>query len=374
MEGLVATNPETASKSCQTPKEWAVCGLEQERKEAERHRAEPRKRTLQPGTTTPNTEIRAARPLLPALGPNSHARRTRLADKAHEKKPKPELIHLFEPGPADATVKEVLFWSLLLCVTHRGRISELESYARAVLTEEPNITSSWTPSADKWPKDRKLQVSSIHSPLEHAHKRVAWTKGALDAVGLAMQAWRGDGFVNGLTGVILKRYISQPPPGPRTDTKTSIDKLAPRYRSKAVVRVARLLHDHGAKLRRLLNITAESSDAKPMHEVLTELQAQNAKLTQMLSDEQASAKRLQDAWRKAAGRLKAKNHAVTKARRDERTKLQNKHTSFKQTCKQEARADVKDELDRMNRLRNDANARTRKAETESQSARVTRAG
>ena len=64
VEGLVATNPETASKGCQTPKEWAVCGLEQERKEAVRSRAEPRKRTLEPGTTTSNTETRTGIRLL----------------------------------------------------------------------------------------------------------------------------------------------------------------------------------------------------------------------------------------------------------------------------------------------------------------------
>ena len=163
MEGLVATNPETACKGCQTPKEWAVCGLAQERKEAERHRAEPRNRALQPGTTRPNTEseTRAAFLLLRPLGPNSHVRRTRLAEKAPEKKPKAEAIFLAEPGPADAGMKEVLFWGLLLCVTHRGRVKELESYTRAVILEEPNITGSWTPSADRWPKDTKLQVSSI---------------------------------------------------------------------------------------------------------------------------------------------------------------------------------------------------------------------
>ena len=254
-------------------------------------------------------------------------------------------------------------------MTHRGRVKELESYTRAVILEEPNITGSWTPSADRWPKDTKLQVSSIYLPLEHAHRCVVWTEGALDAVGSAMQAWRGDGFVNGLTGVILKRYISKPPPGPRTDTKTSLSKIPPRYRSAAVVKVARLVHDHGAKLRRLLNISADSEDAKPMHVVLAELQAQNAKLQQQLNEEQASVKRLQDAWRKAAWRLKTKNHAVTEARRDERSKLKEAHSTFKANTKVEAKKAaeeaVQDELKRANRLRNEANARVREAVTES---------
>ena len=72
---LRPTNPETACKGCQTPQEWAVCGLAQERKEAEPGRAAPRKRALQPGTTTPHLRIGTARAPWCAPSPNSHTRR-----------------------------------------------------------------------------------------------------------------------------------------------------------------------------------------------------------------------------------------------------------------------------------------------------------
>ena len=160
-----------------------------------------------------------------------------VADQAPEKKPKAEPIYLAERGETDAGMKEILFWSLLLCVTHRGRVKELESWGKAVILEEPNVNGTWTPSAARWPKDPAFQASSIYSPLDHAHKRVAWTEGALDAVGLAMQGWRGEGYVNGLTGRLLKHYISKPPLGPRVDRRTT---PPPRYRSKAVVSVAKL--------------------------------------------------------------------------------------------------------------------------------------
>ena len=119
--------------------------------------------------TEPSNQVRPGPTLKPALRSFSfvlwaqthNVRRTRLTEKAPEKEPKAEAIFLAEPGPADAGMKEVLFWGLLLCVTHRGRVKELESYTRAVILEEPNITGSWTPSADRWPKDTKLQVSSI---------------------------------------------------------------------------------------------------------------------------------------------------------------------------------------------------------------------
>ena len=224
-----------------------------------------------------------------------------------QKKARAEPIYFAEQGEAEATKAEVIFWALLLCVTHRGRVNELDTWAKKAILEEPQVEcdgNSWKPSPDRWARDKLFQAPSIFSPLIHAHKRVAWTEGALDAVGLAMRAWRGDGYVDGLTGVKLKDYIDKPRLAARIDRKTA---PPPRYRSKAVVRVARMLLDHGTELRRLLNLEEDSADAKPMHIVLKELEARNKQLEAALAKESASARRLQDAWCKAAGRLKEKN-------------------------------------------------------------------
>ena len=205
----------------------------------------------------------------------------------------------------------------MLCVTHRGRVKALDEWARKAVLEEADVSDAWKPSAERWPRDPLFQAPSIYSPLIHAHKRVKWTVGALDSIGLAIQAWRGDGHVSGLKGALLKNYVYTPPLGPRVDRKTT---PPPRYRTRAVVRVAHMLLNHGAKLRQLLNLEEDSADAMPMHMVLERLEAENATLKAALLKEQAAAKRLQDAWRKAAGRLKKKNQAVTEARRDERAK------------------------------------------------------
>ena len=137
----------------------------------------------------------------------------------------------------------------------------------------------------------------IYVPLYEAHTGVVWTEKSLDAVGLAMQGWRGDGFIKNLRGDRLKNYINKPPLARRVDRRT---KPPPRYRSAAVVRVARLLVDHGVALRRLLNL-AESDAAeellKPSDVVIAELEMQVAELERKLSKEEASVKRLQDAWR-----------------------------------------------------------------------------
>ena len=55
---------------CQTPSEWLPARPAQQGKDAERSRAEPRKRSLQPGTTTPHPEILTAIHLSAPLGPN----------------------------------------------------------------------------------------------------------------------------------------------------------------------------------------------------------------------------------------------------------------------------------------------------------------
>ena len=67
-----------------------------------------------------------------------------------------------ESGPADASMKEVVFWSLLLCVSHHGRVKELDKWARGVIVEESCFDTSWKPAPDRWPKDSEFKVSTIY--------------------------------------------------------------------------------------------------------------------------------------------------------------------------------------------------------------------
>ena len=53
-----------------------------------------------------------------------------------EKKPKEPDIKFCEPGEAHAGMREVLMWALMLCVTHRGKVEELNKWAKAVVTEK----------------------------------------------------------------------------------------------------------------------------------------------------------------------------------------------------------------------------------------------
>ena len=248
-------------------------------------------------------------------------------------------------------MSEVLLWAFMLCVTHVGAVKKLETWAKSAILAAPEAeahTAAWVPSEEKWPKGQ-YQVSSIFDPLMHAYQRVAWPEPALDAIGLAMQAWRSDGFVNGLTGQLLKHYIAKPPLGPRR--QGSKRDPPPRYRSWAIVRVAQLLLSHGAALRRLLQLDADAEEAQPSDVVIARLSQRVETLEAQLDLEQAASKRLQDAWRHAAARAKSNNKKATAARVDERVKSKARQkemsAAVNSACKrkiEEHAATVRDEV------------------------------
>ena len=286
-----------------------------------------------------------------------------LAGPVQPKAPRAATITLCEAGEADANDGLVLLWALMLCVTHVGALKTLEEWARAVMLEAPQaheLGCKWVPSSESWPRG-KFNVPCIYDPLVYAHQKVSWPEPTLDAIGLAMQAWRGNGHVDGLRGSLLKNYIHKPPIAIRPSIKDN--KPRPRYRSWAVVRVAQLLLKRGVALRKLLHLDAAADEAKPAHVVMIELSQRVQVLEAELLAQKVACKKLQDAWRHAAGRLKEKNHAVTNARRDERAKLSEKHKGFRHQCRTEevvrAEEAVKDELERKRRKANKAHARAR---------------
>ena len=182
----------------------------------------------------------------------------RLAGPCLVKEPKASPTSWSPPGEADANASNILFWALMLCVTYHGKIDELNRWAKDAMQEESAAEeqrSAWSPPKERWPRGGKYQVSSIYHPLSRAHKDVAWPDEVLGQVATAMQAWRGEGAVAGLTGAVLRNYITTAPLAVRVRSK---DPPAPRYRSWAVVRVARLLHKHGAQLRALLALAPDS--------------------------------------------------------------------------------------------------------------------
>ena len=178
-----------------------------------------------------------------------------------------------------------------------------------------------------------------------------------------MQAWRRDGQYDGLTGELLHNYLVRTPLACRTCKKTAPPK---RWRSWAVVKIGRLLYESAPALRKLLKLDVASEEAKSLHVVAAERAERISSLEAELKEQHAAAQHVQDAWRKAAGRLKKTHGAVTQARREERAKLSAKlseeRKALKPRAREEAEAKVADNIERVNRLRNEANARAREAE------------
>ena len=267
------------------------------------------------------------------------------AEDGKEKKPYNDPNRWCAAGHADANMSEVLLWALMLCVTHVGAVKKLETWARAVINEAPQaeaLRTAWVPS---WPKSTVYRVSAIFDPICYAYQKVQWTEQALDSIGLAMQAWCDDGRVDKLTGDLLKKYVYKPRLGaPKAGSRRD---PPPRYRSWVIVRVARLLLDRGAGLRRLLELDAGDEEAQPSHVVIERLGQRVEALEAELRAQQVASKRLQDAWRKAAGRVKTKSKAVTEARRAERAKGAAKAKEVQAEAKRkicEHAATVRDEI------------------------------
>ena len=95
--------------------------------------------------------------------------------------------------------------ALLLCSTHVGRVKSLESWQKKVIGDElaaTELKALWKPSEEMWPLVNK--VSSIFEPLVFAFEQKSWMREELEAVAVAMQAWRQIGQVDGLDGLIFR--------------------------------------------------------------------------------------------------------------------------------------------------------------------------
>ena len=171
------------------------------------------------------------------------------------KEPKASPKDWIAKGEANMNESEVLFCALLLIKSTekvpRGR-DDLSKWSSAVLCEEKHATelqAAWTP-----PEDKRI-LTDFFGPLAYVFKKCQWPLHELDAVGLAMQAWRRAGHFNGLTGKLLHNYIIRTPLTVRTSSKTA---PPARWRSWAVVRIARLLYESHSALRKLLKLDVEN--------------------------------------------------------------------------------------------------------------------
>ena len=208
----------------------------------------------------------------------------------------------WKPGEREPEEPEVLFFALAVMAS-ADKPGELRKWAHEVikLTSDAERDREWwsAPTTAPWAVDNR--TSTIFTPLKVAFQDVSWTDDALGAICKAMQAWDGKGQTDGLNAGHLKTYIHlKKPRAVRAVKKT---KPPFRWRSWAVVKVAKLIWDHGRRFRELLGLDVEATP------VLT-------------SWERIAAAKAETATAKAA---KVKAEAAEVAMKAERDRVQNAH-------------------------------------------------
>ena len=260
----------------------------------------------------------------------------------------------------------MLFFALLLCVSGI-RAADLDTWAKEMLPLESEFrrlgAAFQLPDAPEW-RMAGSKPGAMLAPMAAAYNGT-WTEDGLERIGSAMQACRGAGRINGLDVSRLKRHKAAKLTGDRAPS--SKREGPPRWRTPQVlIGAARLVRgSSGVTLRKLLKLDTPLEEVPTIEMKLKEAEERVAELETENADLKTDLRKAKDAHWHSATRLKEKNTAVTEARRDERSKLKETQKSFKADTKTAAEAAVQDELDRLNRLRNDANARARQAENES---------
>ena len=221
---------------------------------------------------------------------------------------KAEFNSWFTPSGLAANDAEPLFLALVLldsgasardaqvwAKTVHSALALASTAAAAVLLKSPE----WSVRPGGNPGER---LALLHAALHRS-----WSAGTLDAVGAAMQAWRGAGRHDGLRHDHLVRYVTRQQRFPASPRPAGGKRDGPpRWRSAPVLlAVANLIRRDGVELRRLLRLRTPIEDVPTARQELAqaaervqELEARNLGLA-------AECGLARDALRKATARVAA---------------------------------------------------------------------
>ena len=243
----------------------------------------------------------------------------------------------FVVGLGMPNTTEILFMALLL-VDNATNKADLAKWASEVLLEErraSELGSGWLPPAGVvgW-KGARGVLAPLWRPMQAAYQ-AEWGERLLATLGQAIQAFEGPGQCQGLCAVHLKRHPRQAY-GLKLNPKDKDP--PPRWRTGAICQVAALVKQQYAALKAALERGADPTPVilptqeEQLAAVKEQLAAKDGELTReqgRVKEALRAAKTAREAHRLSAKRLKEKNSAVTKARRDERKKLQQRLRSAK---------------------------------------------
>ena len=186
----------------------------------------------------------------------------------------------------------------------------------------------------------------------------------LQACAAAMQLWKGGGGTAvALPATTLQHYLRKARvkaiAGPKLDSKGT----ALARHVSAMVAVAALLRMHGDALEQAYFAASGSGDGSAPSLTKAELveaqAAKTAELERQLRNSCAEKLKLQN----KADQQRRRAHKLShNARADAREKIAARTVELREECRQQAEEETQKELERMNRLRNQANAKSRAAE------------
>ena len=225
-----------------------------------------------------------------------------------------------------------------LVATSGVKVSDIKAWVANVMHKH-NVFISQGESGlpPEYRKTRQDRPSAIYKLLADAY-RGEWGEKRLDAIGKAMQLWRGPGQHDGLDFNRLKRH-------PR--------EIKGRWElPEALFGVASLLKTNLAKLRKLLQIEEDLEELPGAWEVIEELEADKENLAGKIEDMQVETVQLKkklknktDAHATSSKRRKANNCAVTEARRDERNNMKQALSAAKDKMKESLRLEAAAQLE-----------------------------
>ena len=276
----------------------------------------------------------------------------------------------------------MLFFALQV-VSQAETAAAASNWAQEVLrfgcgSTEPDI---WPPpGAAEW-KPRGPHAAPLYQPLDQAY-RATWRKPQLEAICLAIRAWSGVGQHDDLQPHHLYAHMANKPPGPKLPGCKGTPPV--RWKSVAILRVARLVRGRGCELRRLLKIDTPMEEVPTARETVKLLEGQVERLAAEAEEEKKKRLRAEAAGRMArlrrkeqvtqmrtwkaehnllfAERLKAaaaKYKAALEVKKAEQLDRENERLA----------AEYQEQIERLQRERAKARARAREVESEAQSSR-----
>ncbi len=214
--------------------------------------------------------------------------------------------HWYDPGEGHANSTEVLFFALAICASDVAA-AELDRWAKKAAADSARaeeLRAAWKPLASGENGFAARGRSSALFDVVAAFRGNQWPAVTLDAIGVAMQLWQGDGSFDGLRSSDLKNYFPRPPPGMRASSKVSKRDAPARWLTWVITRVAALIKRHRKQLQLLLQQDVQMADVPTKDERLAAAEAARAAAAAALAKERVARVRAEDRARKAAARNK----------------------------------------------------------------------